>query len=258
MDTAFEIVSELIDGNGFALLPDLINRDEAHAARELLLSSDAAVLVPGAPSSKPRTRQRTIRGLLDRGEIFERLVLHPTIISVAEAMLGEDMTLSSYAARILEPGAIEMGAHVDYPYWAMRGPFTVRPALMLQVIWMMQDFTADNGATMVVPKSQLRCDFPDPARFASEAVKITGNAGSAIVSHGLLWHDTGQNHTEAPRVSMLINYGMKIIHPMESDIGNVGPEVLARATPKMRQLLGLEFQASLGNDLKRRRSTYSA
>ncbi|HUA36593.1 MAG TPA: phytanoyl-CoA dioxygenase family protein [Candidatus Binataceae bacterium] len=258
MNSGSEVANELIDGNGFALLPDLISRDQAHAARELLLDGENVALVPGAPSSNPKTRQRTIRGLLERGEIFERLVQHPAIMAVAEAMLGDDMTLSSYAARILEPGAIEMGAHVDYPYWAMRGPFTVRPALMLQVIWLMQDFTADNGATMVVPRSQLRCAFPDPAAFAREALTITGNAGSAIVSHGLLWHDTGQNHTEAPRVSMLVNYGMKIIHPMESDIGKVSAEVLARATPKMRQLLGLEFQASLGNDLKRRRTTYNA
>ncbi len=258
MNYASEVANELVEGEGFALLPDLISRDEAQAARELLLRGENVALVPGSPSSNPKTRQRTIRGLLDRDEIFERLVQHPVIMAVAEAMLGDDMTLSSYAARILEPGAIEMGAHVDYPYWAMRGPFTVRPALMLQVIWMMQDFTADNGATMVVPRSQLRCAFPDLAVFAREAVRITGSAGSAIVSHGLLWHDTGQNHTEAPRVSMLVNYGMKIIHPMEPDIGKVSPEVLARATPKMRQLLGLEFQASLGNDLKRRRSTYSA
>jgi ectoine hydroxylase-related dioxygenase (phytanoyl-CoA dioxygenase family) len=252
MTNVSEIAAELLDGNGFALLPDLISRAAAHEAREVLLGGENATLIPGAPARNERTRQRTIRNLLHRGAIFEQLVQHPTIIAVAEALLGEDMTLSSYAARILEPGAIEMGAHIDYPYWAMRPPFAVRPPLKLQVIWLMQDFTADNGATMVVPKSQLRGAPADAASFARESLKVTGAAGSAIVSHGLLWHDTGQNHTEEPRVSMLINYGAKVIRPMEPDIGAVPPEVLERATPKLRQLLGLGFQASLANDLKRR------
>ena len=145
-----------------------------------------------------------------------------------------------------------MGAHIDYPYWAMRGPFAVRPALMLQVIWMMQDFTEENGATLVLPGSQRRGMPPDPAAFAKEAIAVTGSSGSAIVSHGLLWHDTSLNRSEKPRVSMLINYGLKVIRPMEPAIAIVPVEVMERATPKLRRLLGLDFAESLGRDLARR------
>ncbi|MGO9452302.1 MAG: phytanoyl-CoA dioxygenase family protein [Candidatus Binataceae bacterium] len=251
MAAASEIVKEIIEGKGYALLPDLISRAEATEARQLVLASDDSALVPGVAARNERIRQHTTRQLLHRGEIFERLVQHQAIIEVAEALLGDDMTLSSYAARILDPGALEMGAHIDYPYWAMRGPFAVRPVLMLQVIWMMQDFTAGNGATLVVPGSQLRGTPPDRDRFAREAIKVTGASGSAILSHGLLWHDTSQNHTEEPRVSLLINYGAKVIRPMEPDIADVPPAVLERATPKLHQLLGLEFQDSLGRDITR-------
>ena len=146
--------------------------------------------------------QQHLRGLLWHGEIFERLVQHPALIEIAEAMLGDDMVLGAYTARILYPGAIEMGVHIDYPYWAMRGPFTLRPPLMLQVIWMLQEFTEKNGATLVAPRSQLRCARPNREEFAREAIKITGAAGDAIISHGLLWHDTSQNHTEQPRVAL--------------------------------------------------------
>jgi ectoine hydroxylase-related dioxygenase (phytanoyl-CoA dioxygenase family) len=166
-------------------------------------------------------------------------------------MLGDDMTLGAYSARILYPGATEMGVHIDYPYWAMRGPFALRPPLMVQVIWMLQDFTEKNGATLVAPRSQLRCTRPNHEDFAREAIKITGGAGDAIISHGLLWHDTSQNHTSEPRVALLINYGLKVIRPLDSEIAKVPPQVLERATPKLRQLLGLEFANSLARDLKR-------
>ena len=38
-----------------------------------------------------------------------------------------------------------MGAHVDWPYWGMRPPFPATPVLTLQVIWMLEDFTLENG-----------------------------------------------------------------------------------------------------------------
>jgi ectoine hydroxylase-related dioxygenase (phytanoyl-CoA dioxygenase family) len=252
MTTATQIAEEILDGNGYAILPNLISPAEAAAARAILLETAEGPLIEGLGARNATTRQRTVRNLLHRGEIFEHLVQTPALMEVAEALLGDDLTLSSYAARILEPGAIEMGAHIDYPYWAMRGPFTVRPPMMLQVIWMMQDFTEENGATLVVPGSQRRGVPPDKARFAQEAIKVTGSAGSAIVSHGLLWHDTSPNRSAEPRASLLINYGLKVVRPMEPNIGQVPPEVLQRATPRMRQLLGLDFADSLRRDLTRR------
>src|ERR1700721_3493601 len=96
----------------------------------------------------------------------------------------------------------------------MRGPFALRPPLMVQVIWMLQEFTEKNGATLVAPRSQLRCARPNREDFAREAIKITGAASDAIISHGLLWHDTSQNHASDPRVALLINYGRRGMRPL--------------------------------------------
>ena len=251
MPAVSTIVEQLIDGPGFVLLPNLMIASEAAEARSRALEIAESPSGFSFGRRNERTGQQHVRGLLAHGEIFERMVQHPAIIEIAEAMLGDDMTLGAYSARILHPGAIEMGVHVDYPYWAMRGPFTLRPPLMVQVIWMLQDFTERNGATLVAPRSQLRCARPNREDFAREAIKITGAAGDAIVSHGLLWHDTSRNHTTEPRVALLINYGLKVIRPLDSEIAKVPHAVLERATPKLRQLLGLEFANSLARDLSR-------
>ncbi len=245
------IEEQLFDGPGFVLMPNLMSAAEAAEARSRALEIAESPNASAFGRRKEKTGQQHIRGLLEHGEVFERMAQHPVLIEIAEAMLGDDMTLGAYSARILYPGAIEMGVHIDYPYWAMRGPFTVRPPLMVQVIWMLQDFTEQNGATLVAPRSQLRCSQPNREDFAREAIKITGSAGDAIVSHGLLWHDTSQNHTDQPRVALLINYGLKVIRPLDSEIAKVPPAVLDRATPKLRQLLGLEFVNSLGRDISR-------
>jgi len=243
------IIEQLFDGPGYVLIPNLVAASEAAQAR--LRALEIAASPGGSTLGSKRNGQLHVGGLLAHGEIFERMVQHPAIIEIAEAMLGDDVTLGAYSARILYPGATEMGVHIDYPYWAMRGPFVLRPPLMVQVIWMLQDFTERNGATLVAPGSQLRCSRPNRDQFAREAIKITGVAGDAIISHGLLWHDTSQNHTDEPRVALLINYGLKVIRPMDSAIATAPPAVLERATPKLRQLLGLEFANSLGRDLSR-------
>jgi ectoine hydroxylase-related dioxygenase (phytanoyl-CoA dioxygenase family) len=103
----------------------------------------------------------------------------------------------------------------------------------------------------VAPRSQLRCARPNREQFAREAIKITGAAGDAIISHGLLWHDTSPNRTAEPRVAVLINYGLKVIRPLDPEIAKVELTVMERATPKLRQLLGLEFANALTRDLTR-------
>lgn len=191
-----EIAAEILDGKGYAILPNLMSPAEAAEARAFAINDASSPNTAAGSARNLKIKHSAARGLLHQGELFERLVQEATIVEIAEELLGDDMTLSSYSCRVMWPGAIEMGVHVDYPYWAMRGPFSVRPPLMLQVIWMLQDFTENNGATLVAPHSQLLATRPDPERFRREAIKVTGTSGSAVLTHGLLWHDTSHNQTE--------------------------------------------------------------
>ena len=179
------------------------------------------------------------------------------MLAAAEELLGEDLTLSAFSARVLLPGARPMGVHVDYPYWALPQPYAITPPLMMQVIWMMQDFTIENGATFVAPGSQRRASQPDRERFKTEAIQITGRVGSAILSHGLLWHDTAPNRTDEPRVAVLINYCNKVIRPMQ-DFTNIPEAVLSRATPRLRRLLGKQFAKDLTRHFAPKKEATSA
>ena len=38
----------------------------------------------------------------------------------------------------------------------------------------------------------------DQKQFKQTAEKITGTAGTAIISHGLSWHDTSENKSDRP------------------------------------------------------------
>jgi ectoine hydroxylase-related dioxygenase (phytanoyl-CoA dioxygenase family) len=189
-------------------------------------------------------KRERITCLLSRQNDIEELVLQPTILRVAERLLGSEFILShSPSAHLVSPGAGPMAAHVDWPYWGMRPPFPTQPVLTVQVIWMLEDFTLENAATRVVPGSQKFASWPD-TRMATEAVSAVGEAGSAIIAHGLIWHDTGPNLSKTPRLSLLLNYGpfwVRPMSPLTGPDGEVPDDYVAKASPEMRKLLGLEF-----------------
>lgn len=228
---------ELIEGNGYAKLDALISADfAAEIRRQLLDHIKNAKLDSNGVASAPN--------ILGLSTDFETLVTHPTLLDLAHTILGEDATLGALSGRVLMPGCEPGRLHIDYPYWAMNPGMQPEAPLMLQVIWMMEPFTEENGGTWVAPGSQRWGCAPENERFDQHAIQATGDTGDAIVSHGLLWHKTAENHTQAPRVAVLINYTQLTIRPMVT-MGPFDDDFLDRATPDMRALLALDYGASL-------------
>ncbi|MBW4581304.1 MAG: phytanoyl-CoA dioxygenase family protein [Tildeniella nuda ZEHNDER 1965/U140] len=252
MEAISTLVDEILHGKGYVLIPNVLSVDQAAEARSLVLK--LADLERQTGKLFVHEQKERLYGLVYKGEIFEQMVQHPVILPFLEAVLGDDMLLGDFSAHILAPGAASMGTHVDYPYWAMKPPFPAKPVMMLQTIWMLEDFTETNGATLIAPGTQTSCLPPDLIQFAETAEKIIGKAGSIVISHGLCWHDTAPNLTSEPRVSILGNYNPKFIHPIQDPMRDVQQAVIDRATPKLKQLLGLEFQTSLFNNVKRIRT----
>lgn len=243
------LVDEIIQGKGYVLIPEVLSATQAEEARSLVLKlvederQQGKLLIDG--------KRERLFSLVYKGEIFEFMVQHPKVIDVIEQILGEDMTLGGFSAHVLKPGATNMGVHVDYPYWTMKPPFPASPVMEVQVIWMVEDFTEDNGAPIFVPGSQKFCSPPDLEHFSKAAQKIIGKAGSVVISHGLCWHDTSVNSAEKPRVSILGNYAPKFVRPLEDPSHDMRQEVVDRASPKLKQLLGHEFRSALFKDVKR-------
>lgn len=252
MQNIASFVEEIINGNGYVVIPNVLSSAQAEEARSLVLKlaeeerQQGKLLIDG-------NRER-LYGLIYKGEIFELMVQHPIAIKIIEAILGEDMTLAGSSAHILNIGATNMGVHIDYPYFTMKSPFSPYPVMDIQLIWMVEDFTSENGAPVFAPGSHKLGLPPDPVKFSQIASQVTGKAGSVVISHGLCWHDTSVNSTEKPRVSILFNYTPKFVRPMVDPLRDMRQEVIDRASPKLKQLLGYEFQSAIFKDVKRLRS----
>ncbi|MEM7590767.1 MAG: phytanoyl-CoA dioxygenase family protein [Cyanobacteria bacterium P01_A01_bin.83] len=229
------INKEITRGKGFVVLPNLVSADKATAARNLILELAQQDKQNG--NLVIQEKKERLYGLIYRGDVFADLVQNQIILEIVEEILGEDIILGGFSAHILHPGAKSMGIHVDYPYWAMPAPFPKYPILEIQVIWMLEDFTVNNGAPVFAAGTQKLATQPNKWQFKLKAKRITGSAGSAIISHGLCWHDTSDNKSDRSRVSLLGNYTPQYVHPLENNLFAHQPDMITNASPQLKKLL---------------------
>ena len=185
--------------------------------------------------------------LIDKDEIFRKLVSNDLILEVFSIILGNELKLGSFAARIQQPGDKKQKPHLDYPYWDMYNlksfPNNINStfAMNCQSTIMIDDFTLDNGATMVAPGTQLRGYFPKEEEFWPIMKQTTGKAGSVMLMTGLLWHGAGSNKTKRPRIGILGQYLPKFVKPMEDQLASVDMKVIKKCNKKLKNLLGVGY-----------------
>jgi ectoine hydroxylase-related dioxygenase (phytanoyl-CoA dioxygenase family) len=103
---------------------------------------------------------------------------------------------------------------------------------------MIDDFTEQNGATLVCPGSHLLDGPPQGISMVS----ATGSAGTALVVDGRTWHGTGPNTTvDRHRTGILAYYCRPYIRQQENMSLSLSNVVRDSMTPERRKLFGLDF-----------------
>ena len=232
--------------DGFCLLPNPLSPADFDALRDRLIELAEQERQDGTAFLYDGGNQRVF-GLLNKGTVFEQIVQHPAVCEVVEQLLGYNFLLSSVHANIAGPGGAPMNLHPDQTFARM--PWPPYP-FVANSMWMLDDFTEENGATRVMPGTHLLGRPPDYAAGEGDAetVPVCGPAGTVMVFDGRLWHQTGANRTEDQlRHGILCYYCRGYIRQQENPFVSVLPEVHERATPVLRRLLGWEvYQGALG------------
>lgn len=173
--------------------------------------------------------------LLAKTRVCDHLVEHPRILALLEALLMPNYLLSQLQAIRIGPGEDSQFLHYDDGMYPVARP---RAALSAAAIWAISDFTADNGATVVIPGSHRW----DDARIPSdddEHVSVVMPAGSAVFFLGTLWHGGGANHTaDQRRLAVTAQYCQPWLRPQEAFTLST-PQVTARAVSEnIRRMIG--------------------
>ena len=248
---AEEAVEALLNGPGYYLAESVFTVDEVTAANRIINAhsdvAQAATHFHGEHADKIHL-QRRVWNLLNKGQVFVDMVQHPLVMKVFGKILGRQFILGSFAANRLLSGAPGQEPHIDYPYWDLHDPDEF-PAginagfhMNCQSLISLHEFTAENGATAVVPGSQTRGLYPSKETFHDEHIQLTCPPGSLLLFVGMIWHCSMPNNSSGERTSVLGQYLPKFVKPMEALDRSVDAAVRDSATPELHQLLGLDLR----------------
>jgi ectoine hydroxylase-related dioxygenase (phytanoyl-CoA dioxygenase family) len=176
-----------------------------------------------------------VYSLAAKGAVFQRLAEHPRIVALLDRVLLANCLLSTLQSIRLHPGENAQAWHTDDAFYLVPRPRA--STLGVSVIWAIEDFSLDNGATQVIPGSH-RWGGEHPDSRAHDVVTAVMPAGSAIVFDAALWHRGGENRTADTRLAISPQYCQPFLRPQESQLLIVPPADARACSDRMRSMLG--------------------
>lgn len=185
--------------------------------------------------------------LVARGRIFEDLACDPRLMALLSRFLEGHFLLSATHAINLRPGETAQSIHIDDGFY--RQPRS-SPPVGYSVIGAIDAFTAENGATEVIPGSHLWSDeelderHRDPVALEAMLVPMEIPAGACFVFPGKLLHRGGANRTDKPRLAFTNQYCAGWARPQENFFLSVPKDAVRQMSPRAQALLGYELWPS--------------
>jgi ectoine hydroxylase-related dioxygenase (phytanoyl-CoA dioxygenase family) len=188
------------------------------------------------------------------------LVEHPRILGICDAFLEQNYLLTASQAINIHPGETPQAFHTDDAFYRIPRP---RRAVSVSTIFAIDPFTAENGATQIVPQSHrwaddefgrllYTIDFttapthertptpagPLPAALAGKVMDVTMPAGSVVVFLGTLVHRGGENRSDRARLALSNQYCEPWARQQENFQLSIAPEQARTMSPRVQALLG--------------------
>ena len=226
-----------LDRDGFLPLPGILSASQIDAFRARL---DDLVALEGEQAGKEVHQEAgtdRLADLVNKDLMFDICFTHPRVLAAIARVLGGEFRLSSLNSRAVLPGQGLQGLHAD---WS--GPVAPGDYYVCNSIWLLDDFTPDNGATRVVPGTHRSGRSPgdvleDPAAAHPNERLLLAPAGTVVIFNSHLWHGGTTNRTDRPRRAVH-SYFTRRHQPQQLDQrAYIRAETLRRLAPAVRHVL---------------------
>lgn len=192
-------IAASLDRDGFAIVPGVLDDAHMDAIRTRLDELAAEEGEQAGIEVHQEAGTARLSDLVNKGEVFDVFYTHPVVLAGVAHVLQGDLKLSSLNSRAALPGKGHQELHADW------GPLDLSEGFQVcNSIWLLDDFTPNNGATRVVPGTHRSGQSPgdvveDPAAAHPDEQLLLAPAGTVVIFNSHLWHGGTTNRTDSPR-----------------------------------------------------------
>jgi ectoine hydroxylase-related dioxygenase (phytanoyl-CoA dioxygenase family) len=205
-----------------------------NVAAELRPWIDATAFGPDDFSGR---RTRRTGGLIARSQLCRDLIMNPLTLATVRKVLSKAMSFQLHLTQVIAIGPGQPAQPIHRDQWAFDFfPFPSGYEVQCNTIWAMTDFTAQNGATRIVPGSN---HFEDKLQFhEKDSEPAEMEKGSVLFYTGSVYHGGGANRSEATRTGINITYNVSWLRQEENQYLSVPLEIARTLPVELLRLMG--------------------
>ncbi|APA98999.1 phytanoyl-CoA dioxygenase family protein [Nocardia seriolae] len=221
--------------DGFVILEDLLSEGELEAIRREV---GPLLDLKGRNNFEGHSTQR-IYSVLNKTRSCDRIADHPRVLALLDRLFMPNYLLSMLQVINILPGEDAQMLHTDAQMLHTDDGFYPLPrprkALGAATIWAIDDFTAENGATDIIPGSHL---WDDRLPGAETREPVVMRAGSCVFFVGTLWHGGGANRSADSRLALTAQYCEPWLRPQEAFTLSMTRDTVRAVSEDIRRMLG--------------------
>ncbi len=228
---------EAIERDGYIIIENLISPE--------LVAKIKDDLIPRFSYDSGRNnfegfKTQRLYAFFEKSLICNPLVEHPLILGCLDRVFEPNYLLSQLQAINILPGEEQQPLHHDDLFYRVPRP---RPALGAATIWAIDEFTQQNGATVVIPGSHLWDDRQPTEDDLKNLEPVVMPAGSVVLFLGTLWHAGGANRSDAARLCVSAQYCAPWCRTQENYSLSLSRETVKKCSEHIQRMLGYSIHA---------------
>ena len=236
-DSSAEEVAATVGRDGAAIVDDLAAPELLDRVHEELRPYLRAT--PEGPDSFSGRLTKRTGALVARSPSCRELVVHPLAVGAARALLSQATNIQLHLTQAIAIGPGETAQPIHRDQWAFDFfPFPRGYDVQCNTIWALTDFTEENGATRVVPGSNM--DEDGRAFEPEETEAAVMDRGSVLFYSGSVYHGGGANRSSSTRIGLNITYNVAWLRQEENQYLSVPHQVAETLPTDLLRLMGYD------------------
>jgi ectoine hydroxylase-related dioxygenase (phytanoyl-CoA dioxygenase family) len=245
-DKKIEDIQSVIKEQGYYILENAITPDACDRYKRLLeqdckkySSYYKTSVAKTAHGLENKSSEKIVFNLHNKNIAYYELIENPDVLAILDRVLkdgsymnAEPYVLGNNSARCPLANSKGQQLHID-----SRLPGGDFPIAVI-ALWMLDDFTEENGATRIVPKSHKFTTYPDQSKKYDDEKVVTAPRGSVLIYNGSLWHGSSDKKNADDRWSVILTYVKWFIKPSFDFMQNMPAHIFNQLTDKQKELLG--------------------